>query len=175
MRPRAKRRISCAGQEVGKCTRIIVFISTTRAAILMRRRRECRGLRAGEDRTADRHGPSAASSAVGRALRNGAGSAAKSWSRVERIIARVEVGAEGPDTRFIVTNLKKRNARVLYEEVYCRRGQAENHIKSFKTQRIELGDAPHRTFRHRHAQTPHQPVRAGVEEQPKLIGRGLRA
>ena len=58
---------------------------------------------------------------------------AKSWSRVERIIARVEAGPEGPDTRFIVTNLNKRNARVLYEEVYCRRGQAENHIKSFKT------------------------------------------
>ena len=58
---------------------------------------------------------------------------AASWSRVERVIARVEVGAEGPDTRFIVTNLKKRNARVLYEDVYCRRGQAENHIKSWKT------------------------------------------
>ena len=58
---------------------------------------------------------------------------AQSWSRVERIIARVEAGPEGPDTRFIVTNLNKRNARVLYEEVYCRRGQAENHIKSFKT------------------------------------------
>src|SRR5271166_3357672 len=58
---------------------------------------------------------------------------AGSWSRVERIIARVEVGAEGPDTRFIVTNLNKRNARLLYEEVYCRRGQVENHIKSFKT------------------------------------------
>ena len=29
---------------------------------------------------------------------------AKSWSRVERIIARVEAGPEGPDTRFIVTN-----------------------------------------------------------------------
>jgi hypothetical protein len=56
-----------------------------------------------------------------------------SWSRVERIIARVEVGAEGPDTRFIVTNLNKRNARALYEDVYCRRGQAENHIKSWKT------------------------------------------
>jgi hypothetical protein len=40
---------------------------------------------------------------------------------------------EGPDTRFIVTNLKVRNARVLYEDVYCRRGQAENHIKSWKT------------------------------------------
>src|SRR5271165_4290033 len=56
---------------------------------------------------------------------------AQSWSRVERIIARVEAGAEGSDTRFVVTNLNKRNARVLYEDVYCRRGQAENHIKSW--------------------------------------------
>jgi Transposase DDE domain group 1 len=58
---------------------------------------------------------------------------AASWSRVERVVARVEAGAEGPDTRFVVTNLKKRNARALYEDVYCRRGQAENHIKSWKT------------------------------------------
>jgi hypothetical protein len=28
---------------------------------------------------------------------------AASWSRVERIVARVEAGAEGPDTRFIVS------------------------------------------------------------------------
>ncbi len=58
---------------------------------------------------------------------------AQSWSRVERIIARVEVGEEGPDTRFVVTNLQKRNARALYEDLYCQRGQAENHIKSWKT------------------------------------------
>jgi hypothetical protein len=58
---------------------------------------------------------------------------AASWSRVERVIARVEAGAEGPDTRFIVTNLAKRSPRALYEDVYCRRGQAENHIKSWKT------------------------------------------
>ena len=58
---------------------------------------------------------------------------AASWSRVERIIARVEAGAEGPDTRFVVTNLRQRNARLLYEDGYCRRGQAENHIKSWKT------------------------------------------
>ena len=58
---------------------------------------------------------------------------AASWSRVERIIARVEAGTDGTDTRFIVTNLDTRNARVLYEDVYCRRGQAENHIKSWKT------------------------------------------
>ena len=41
----------------------------------------------------------------------------KNWSRVERIIARVEAGAEGRDTRFVVTNLSKRNARWLYEDV----------------------------------------------------------
>lgn len=58
---------------------------------------------------------------------------AKSWSRVERIIARTEAGPDGVDTRFIVTNLELRNARRLYDDVYCRRGQAENHIKSFKT------------------------------------------
>jgi len=58
---------------------------------------------------------------------------AASWSRVERIIARVEAGADGTDTRFIVTSLPTRNARVLYEKVYCRRGDAENHIKSWKT------------------------------------------
>ena len=58
---------------------------------------------------------------------------AASWSRVERIIARVEAGADGTDTRFIVTNLDTRNARALYEDIYCRRGQAENHIKSWKT------------------------------------------
>jgi hypothetical protein len=58
---------------------------------------------------------------------------AASWSRVERIIARIEAGEGGPDTRFVVTNLKKRTPRALYEDVYCRRGQAENHIKSWKT------------------------------------------
>jgi hypothetical protein len=58
---------------------------------------------------------------------------AASWSRVERIIARVEAGADGSDTRFVVTNLKQPNARRLYENDYCRRGQAENHIKSWKT------------------------------------------
>src|SRR3954464_1827313 len=42
---------------------------------------------------------------------------AASWSRVERIIARVEAGADGTDTRFIVTSLPTRSARVLYEEV----------------------------------------------------------
>ena len=59
--------------------------------------------------------------------------AAASWSRVERIIARVEAGAQGTDPRFVVTNLTGGSARTIYQELYCRRGQAEKHIKSWKT------------------------------------------
>jgi hypothetical protein len=58
--------------------------------------------------------------------------AAQSWSRVERIIARVEAGPEGTDTRFIVTNLAGGRPKKLYQGLYCARGQAENHIKAWK-------------------------------------------
>jgi hypothetical protein len=58
--------------------------------------------------------------------------AAQSWSRVERIIARVEAGPEGTDTRFIVTNLEGGRPKKLYQGLYCARGQAENHIKAWK-------------------------------------------
>jgi hypothetical protein len=58
--------------------------------------------------------------------------AAGSWSRVERIIARVEVGPQGADTRYILTNLEGGWPKKLYERLYCARGQAENHIKAFK-------------------------------------------
>jgi hypothetical protein len=58
--------------------------------------------------------------------------AAQSWRRVERIIARVEAGPAGTDTRFIVTNLEAGRAKHLYERLYCVRGQAENHIKAWK-------------------------------------------
>jgi hypothetical protein len=58
--------------------------------------------------------------------------AARSWSRVERIIARIEAGSAGTDTRFIVTNLEAGRAKHRYEQLYCARGQAENHIKAWK-------------------------------------------
>ena len=58
--------------------------------------------------------------------------AANSWRRVRRIVARVEAGNEGVDSRFIVTNLGHGNGRSLYQDLYCRRGQAENHIKACK-------------------------------------------
>jgi hypothetical protein len=59
--------------------------------------------------------------------------AAKTWRRVRRVVARVEAGSDGTDSRFIVTNLGHGNGRSLYQDLYCRRGQAENHIKAWKT------------------------------------------
>ena len=57
---------------------------------------------------------------------------AGSRSRVERIIARVEAGPQGTDTRFVVTNLAGGAARRIYEDLHCARGQAENHVKAWK-------------------------------------------
>jgi hypothetical protein len=59
--------------------------------------------------------------------------AARSWSKERRVIARVEVGPMGRDTRFIVTNLEGGRGKHLYEKLYSARGQAENHIKGWKT------------------------------------------
>lgn len=57
---------------------------------------------------------------------------ASTWSRVRRIVARVEAGDHGTDTRFIVTNLRHGTGRWLYEGLYWARGQAENHIQALK-------------------------------------------
>jgi hypothetical protein len=62
--------------------------------------------------------------------------AAKTWPAqpatvVRRIIARVEAGPQGTDTRFIITNLAG-TPEHLYEDLYCARGQAENLIKAHK-------------------------------------------
>lgn len=56
---------------------------------------------------------------------------AKSWTVERRVIARVETGPQGADSRFIVTNLPGL-PKSLYDKVYCGRGQAENLIKAHK-------------------------------------------
>ena len=56
---------------------------------------------------------------------------AGSWSRKEKVIARVEATPQGTDARFVVTDLDGRSKH-LYEKVYCKRGQMENLIKDFK-------------------------------------------
>jgi hypothetical protein len=57
--------------------------------------------------------------------------AATSWKVERRVIARVEAGPQGADSRFIVTNLAGL-PKALYEKVYCARGQAESLIKAHK-------------------------------------------
>jgi len=66
---------------------------------------------------------------------------AKSWSRARRVVARIEASlqpSEGGmrqeiDIRYVVTSLEG-DAKHLYEEVYCKRGQMENLIKLHKAQ-----------------------------------------
>ena len=52
-----------------------------------------------------------------------------SWSKKRRVIGKAEYGSKGENPRFIVTNLKEYEARQLYEELYCARGEMENRIK----------------------------------------------
>ena len=54
-----------------------------------------------------------------------------SWSRVRRVVAKAEHLPKGPNPRFIVTSLPASaiDARTLYEDVYCARGEVENRIK----------------------------------------------
>jgi hypothetical protein len=42
---------------------------------------------------------------------------AASWTRAERIVARVEAGPQGTGTRFVVTNLAAGTARGIYEDL----------------------------------------------------------
>jgi Transposase DDE domain group 1 len=54
-----------------------------------------------------------------------------SWSRARRVVAKAEHLPQGPNPRFVVTSLTAGaiDARRLYEELYCARGDVENRIK----------------------------------------------
>jgi hypothetical protein len=54
-----------------------------------------------------------------------------SWSRTRRVVAKAEHLPKGANPRFIVTSLpaSETDARTLYEDVYCARGEVENRIK----------------------------------------------
>jgi len=55
----------------------------------------------------------------------------KSWSRARRVIGKAEHLEKGANPRFVVTSLSAPawEARRLYEELYCARGEMENRIK----------------------------------------------
>ena len=54
--------------------------------------------------------------------------AAQSWPHERRVITRLEWGEQGSNPRFVVTNLAG-DPQVLYDDLYCQRGEAENRIK----------------------------------------------
>ena len=54
--------------------------------------------------------------------------AAKTWNKKRRVIVKAEWLPDGPNSRFLVTNLKGDPAD-LYEIIYCLRGDMENRIK----------------------------------------------
>ena len=55
----------------------------------------------------------------------------KSWSRTRRVIGKAEWTRGEANPRFIVTSLPRSlvDARRLYEDIYCARGEMENRIK----------------------------------------------
>jgi hypothetical protein len=54
-----------------------------------------------------------------------------SWSCARRVVAKAEHLEKGENPRFVVTSLgaPQGSAQVLYEELYCARGEMENRIK----------------------------------------------
>ena len=69
--------------------------------------------------------------------------AAETWDKTRRVIAKAEHTDQGSNPRFVVTNLEG-DAQVLYDEVYCARGEMENRIKE-----QQLGLFADRTSCHR--------------------------
>lgn len=55
----------------------------------------------------------------------------KSWSCERRVVGKAEYLAKGPNPRFVVTSIssEQKDARTLYEDFYCARGDMENRIK----------------------------------------------
>lgn len=55
----------------------------------------------------------------------------KSWSRERRVVGKAEYLAKGANPRFVVTSIasEEKDARTLYEDFYCARGDMENRIK----------------------------------------------
>ena len=53
---------------------------------------------------------------------------AATWDRQRRVIVKAEHLEQGPNSRFVVTNLTG-EPQALYDNLYCQRGDAENRIK----------------------------------------------
>ena len=86
-----------------------------------------------------------------------------SWSRPRRVVGKAEHLPDGANPRFVVTSLgrEKIDARGLYEDLYCARGEMENRIKECQ---LDLFGRPHVVGDH-----------AGQPTAPVVRVDGLRA
>ena len=57
---------------------------------------------------------------------------AGSWSKEQRVVAKIEYNSKGGNVRYIVSDMKDVRAKQLYEKGYCARGAAELRIKDHK-------------------------------------------
>jgi Transposase DDE domain group 1 len=58
--------------------------------------------------------------------------AALSWAQPWRVVRKAEVMSAGDNPRFVVTSLDAPTPQMLYEDLYCARGNCENDIKAVK-------------------------------------------
>jgi hypothetical protein len=56
-----------------------------------------------------------------------------SWSRERRVIGKAEITIRGENPRFVVTSLAD-EPKIVYETIYCARGEMENRIKEQQLQ-----------------------------------------
>jgi hypothetical protein len=57
---------------------------------------------------------------------------ANSWNSYRRVVAKIEMTEHGLNIRFVVTDMRQAKANVLYNQIYCHRGNAELCIKDHK-------------------------------------------
>jgi hypothetical protein len=57
---------------------------------------------------------------------------AGTWNRPRRVVVKAEVSEQGKNIRFIVTDMENAKASVLYQQIYCARGEDELYIKDHK-------------------------------------------
>jgi|SRR5690348_17160568 hypothetical protein len=74
---------------------------------------------------------SATTSAAARRFKDLMWTTRDSWSRVRRVVGKAEWTRGEANPRFVVTSLtpERADARSLYEDLYCARGEMENRIK----------------------------------------------
>jgi hypothetical protein len=107
-----------------------------------------------------------------------------SWRRERRVVAKAEHLPRGANPRFVVTSLSAAevDARTLYEDVYCGRGEVENRIKEQLGRRNGVGapfpnPAAKRPVRGAHLRRHHarQPAQALVRVLRLRPARGAQA